>query len=188
MFDEFTLPRRGFIFVSEGESAPPVALTNFSVEDPETTPDGWVWLGSTSEKQRFSLEQLEGVTDPTLFDGEVENLCSRPLFLKFTFGGLWGSEKTVGEILKAPDIQSLGGWVFSSEVVYARKSVTVMMADNDGGLFGWYFGRAKLQGNLTGEHEEDYFTGFSVIGHVLKPMGQDPRVLKFYKQGVPAHG
>ncbi|WP_237243274.1 hypothetical protein, partial [Rothia nasimurium] len=79
MFDEFTLPRRGFIFISEGESALPLALTNFSVKTPDVAPAGWRWLGSTSEKQRFSMEQLEGVTDPMLFDGEVETLCSRPL-------------------------------------------------------------------------------------------------------------
>lgn len=177
MFDEFTLPRRGFIFVSVGESAPPLALTNFSVDTPDVAPAGWRWLGSTSEKQRFSLEQLEGVTDPFLFDGEVETLCSRPLFLKFTFGGLWGADTTVSEVFQAQRLEGFGGWNFSEETVKVRKSVTVMMVDDDGGRFGWYFGRAKLQGNLTGEHDEDYFTGFSVIGHVLRPMQGSPRVL-----------
>ncbi|WP_421083099.1 hypothetical protein [Rothia nasimurium] len=181
MWDSFELPDRGFIFISEDETAPPLPPASFNLEDPATTSSGWVWLGSTSAQQRFTIETLEN-PEPDLFEGESKTLCHKPVFLKTTFTGLWGSAQTVKSVLQANRDESLGAWALPETVAPAVRSVMVVMVDEDGGVFGWYFNRLKMVADVASEASGDYFLGFSVAGYPLKPKASGPaRVLKFDK-------
>lgn len=181
MWDAHELPDRGFIFISEDETAPPLPPASFNLEDPATAPSGWVWLGSTSAQQRFTIETLEN-PEPDLFEGESKTLCHKPLFLKTTFTGLWGATPTVQRILQATHHPDLGAWALADDPVPVVRSVMVVMVDEDGGVFGWYFNRLKMMVDVGSEASGDYFLGFSVAGYPLKPKAAgSPRVLKFDK-------